>query len=70
MYPVHSFNGVKPSFSWRLSKVIEVFEETFEANGLEYRFGGTGASRGINFITSMYRDSLDNTDFGESKILC
>ena len=46
----YSFNGIRPSLSWNFSKVVEVFEENFEANGLEYRFGGTGASRGINLI--------------------
>ena len=46
----YSFNGLRPSLSWNFSKVIEVFEENFEANDLEYRFGGTGASRGINLI--------------------
>ena len=42
----YSFNAFKPSSIWRPSKLINLLEENAKKDNFDYRYGGTGATRG------------------------
>ena len=42
----YSFNALKPSSIWKSSKIINLLEGNAEEDDVDYRYGGTGATRG------------------------
>ena len=42
----YSFNALKPSSIWKTSQLIDLVEENAKKDYLDYRYGGTGATRG------------------------
>ena len=42
----YSFNALKPSSIWKTSQLIDLLEENAKENYFDYRYGGTGATRG------------------------
>ena len=42
----YSFNALKPSSIWKSSKIINLLEGNAEEDDFDYRYGGTGATRG------------------------
>ena len=42
----HSFNALKPSSIWKTSQLINLLEENAKKDDFDYRYGGTGATRG------------------------
>ena len=42
----YSFNTLKPSSIWKTSQLIDLLEENAEEDYFDYRYGGTGATRG------------------------
>ena len=42
----YSFNALKPSSIWKTSQLIDLLEENDENDDFDYRYGGTGATRG------------------------
>ena len=42
----YSFNALKPSTIWKPSHLIDLLEENVTEDFFDYRYGGTGATRG------------------------
>ena len=42
----YSFNALKPSGIWKPSKLIDLLDENTKNDTFDYRYGGTGATRG------------------------
>ena len=42
----YSFNALKPSTIWKPSQLIDLVEENVTKDYFDYRYGGTGATRG------------------------
>ena len=42
----HSFNSLKPSSIWKTSQLINLLEQNEDNDDFDYRYGGTGATRG------------------------
>ena len=42
----YSFNALKPSGIWKPSKLINLLDENTKNDTFDYRYGGTGATRG------------------------
>ena len=42
----YSFNTLKPSSIWKTSQLINLLEENAKKDDFDYRYGGTGATRG------------------------
>jgi hypothetical protein len=42
----YSFNALKPSSIWKTSQLINLLEENAKSDDFDYRYGGTGATRG------------------------
>ena len=42
----YSFNALKPSTIWKPSQLIDLLEENVSEDYFDYRYGGTGATRG------------------------
>ena len=45
----YSFNSLKASTIWKPSRLIDLLEENVKEDYFDYRYGGTGATRG-NFL--------------------